>query len=144
MARILSIIILPLLLFGVVAYFLPEAPVAAKKVITRVTETITNKLAPEDSTVSSPAPTVYEQLVVPTVTVGPEQAQSPELRIWAIRNDRNYGWIQLPRGTPVYYVRQDGDYYIVRYEETIIRAHRSLIDSGTLILKKTKTYAMAY
>jgi hypothetical protein len=82
--------------------------------------------------------------VVPTVTVGPEQAQKPELRIWAIRNDRNYGWIQLPRGTEVLFIRQDGDYYVVRYEETIIRAHRSVVDSGLVVVKKARTYAVAY
>jgi hypothetical protein len=142
MARLISIFALPLLLIGLVAYFLPDGPKTVKKAIAEVTRVITNQPAPNDEP-PAPAPSAFEQLAVPTVTVGPEHANKPELRIWAIRNDRNYGWIQLPRGTTVWYLRQDGDYYIVRYEETIIRAHRDVVDTGMIVVKKAR-YAVAY
>lgn len=143
MVRILSIFVLPILAIGVVVYLFPTAPAVAKKAAVRVTQAII--AAPSEEPETTPAPaSAYEQLQVPNVTVGPEFAQLPEIRIWAIRNDTNYGWIQLPRGTQVSFIRQDGEYYIVRYEETIIRAHRSVVDSGMIILKKSKTYAAAY
>lgn len=142
MARILSLFVLPLLVIGLVAYTIPSAPKAAKKAVVQVARAVNLEplLQSEPELPSTPA-TVYEQLVVPTVTVGPEHAQQPEVRIWAIRNDTNYGWIQLPRGTKVTFLRMEGDYYIVQYEETVIRAHRSVVDSGLVIIKKPKTYA---
>jgi hypothetical protein len=142
MARILSIFVLPLLVLATFALYLPTAP-KAQKIVNHVARIATGQPVFDEPEPESPSLTVYEQLVVPTVNVGPECAQQPEIRIWAIRNDTNYGWIQLPRGTPVYFVRQEGEYVIVRYEETIIRAHRSVVDAGLLILKKSRTYAAA-
>src|SRR4030095_1852064 len=100
MARILSIFVLPLLILAAFALYLPTAP-KAQKIVNHVARIATGQPVfdePEPEPSSLP---VYEQLVVPTVNVGPEFSQQPEIRIWAIRNDTNYGWIQLPRGTPV-------------------------------------------
>jgi hypothetical protein len=142
MARILSLFVLPLLAIALVAYTIPSAPKVAKNAVVRVARAVNVETLFEKQPELPSAPaTVYEQLVVPTVTVGPEHAQKPEVRIWAIRNDTNYGWIQLPRGTQVTFVRMDGDYYIVQYEETVIRAHRTVVDSGLVVIKKPKTYA---
>lgn len=128
---------------GLVVYLIPDAPAVAKNAVVRASRAI-GVLPSSEQAESLPAPaSPYEKLLVPTVTVGPEVAQQPEVRIWAIRNDTTYGWIQLPRGTQVRFIRQDGDYYIVRYEETVIRAHRSVVDSGMVILKKAKNYAVA-
>ena len=143
MARILSLFVLPVVAMGLVVYLIPDAPAVAKNAVVRASRAI-GVLPSSEQTESLPAPaSPYEKLLVPTVTVGPEYAQQPEVRIWAIRNDTTYGWIQLPRGTQVRFIRQDGDYYIVRYEETVIRAHRSVVDSGMVILKKSKNYAVA-
>jgi hypothetical protein len=144
MARILSLFVLPLLAIAVFSLYLPDSP-KAKKVVHRVARVITGQPAPEEEADAAIQPaTVYEQLAVPSVNLGPEYAQQPELRIWAIRNDTTYGWIQLPRGTPVHLLRQDGDYSVVRYEETVIRVHRSVVEAGLLTPKKLRTYAVAY
>ena len=58
-----------------------------------------------------------------------------ELRIAAIRNGVNYGWIQLPRGTRVELLRREGKDFIVRYGETVLRVHRDLVEAGLIVPK---------
>jgi hypothetical protein len=143
MARLLSLFVLPVLALAAFTLYLPKSR-TAQKVVDRVTAFVTGQPVAQEPDSQSPSPSAYDQLVIPTVSVGPESAQQPEIRIWAIRNDTNYGWIQLPRGTHVQFLRNDGEYVVVQYEETVIRAHRSVVDSGLLIPRKPRTYAVAY
>jgi hypothetical protein len=145
MGRLLTLITLPLFAVAALVYCFPETKPAKK--VEQLVEDVAHAFSPQEaSQVELPAESLapYERLAAASVTVGPEVAQQPEVRIWAIRNDRNYGWIQLPRGTQVYFLRNDGEYVIVRYQETVIRAHRNVIDAGMLIPKKTRTFAVAY
>jgi len=57
----------------------------------------------------------------------------PELRVAALRGLNNYGWVQLPRGTPVELVAADGEYLVVRYDETVVRIHRCIADAGLVV-----------
>ena len=147
MGRIISLAVLPVLALLALVNLFPETAPARKveKIVRQVTEAVAPSQTAQPSEFSSSnGPLTAEQLAPATVTVGPEYARQPEIRIWAIKNDTNYGWIQLPRGTMVQYLRQDGDYYILRYEETVIRAHRSVVDAGLIIPRKLRTYAVAY
>jgi hypothetical protein len=147
MGRILSYILLPILALTGLVYLFPATLAARKveRVVDNVTHVFTSNSTPQQAESPNPSEALsLDDFAAPSVTVGPEYAQQPEIRIWAIRNDTNYGWIQLPRGTPVHFLRQDGDYLILRYQETVIRAHRSVIEAGLVVPRKTKAYAVAY
>ena len=147
MGRILSLILLPILGLAVLIYLFPEAPPTRKveKIVEHFTQAFSSEGAPQGSGfTNSNNPVSYENLAPASFTVGPEQANQTEVRIWAIRNDTNYGWIQLPRGTVVQFLRQDGDYFILKYQETVIRTHRSIIEAGLVVPRKMRTYAVAY
>src|SRR4030095_6986037 len=88
MARILSIFVLPLLILAAFALYLPTAP-KAQKIVNHVARIATGQPVFDEPEPEPSSLTVYEQLVVPTVNVGPEFSQQPEIRIWAIRNDRS-------------------------------------------------------
>ena len=145
MARKLSLLLLPLLALAGIALLFPDSKptTAVVSKVARAFETVSSGFQSQEVAVEAPA-TTYERLVIPTVTVGPEHAQQPEVRILAIRNDRNYGWIQLPRGTVVQLIRSEGDYLIAKYEETILRVHKSVVDAGLVVPKRIRTYAVAY
>jgi hypothetical protein len=57
----------------------------------------------------------------------------PEVRVAALRGLNNYGWIQLPRGTPVELLRTEGEYLIIRYDETVMRIHRRIAEAGLVV-----------
>jgi len=146
MGRKLSLLLLPLLAIAGLSFLIPNSP-EAQKAIEKVARTVSAIASPVFQSEQEPiAPYVspIEKLAVPTVTVGAEYAQLPEVRIWAIRNNTTYGWIQLPRGTVIQHLREDGDYIVARYEETILRVHRTVIESGALVAKRMRTYAVAY
>jgi len=147
MARILSLTLLPVLGLVALMYLFPDTTPARKveKIVEHVTRVIASDANSQSSGfTSSTNPVSYENLAPASFTVGPEQANQLEVRIWAIKNDTNYGWIQLPRGTIVQFLRQDGDYIILRYQETVIRAHRSIVEAGLVVPRKMRTYAVAY
>jgi hypothetical protein len=147
MGRILSFIVLPLLALAVLVCLFPTAPAARKveAVVDKVAHVFTSITTGEQPNSANSETGSYGEGHGPvSVVLGPEHASQPEVRIWAIRNVTNYGWIQLPRGTPVQFLRQDGDYYLLQYQETVIRAHRSVVEAGLIVPKKIRTYAVAY
>ncbi len=65
--------------------------------------------------------------------IGPEAAAGQEVRVWAIRGGNNYGWVQLPKGTSMRLLRQEGEWLIVRYEESVVKIHRSVAEAGMIV-----------
>ncbi len=55
-----------------------------------------------------------------------------DLRVWAIRDGRNYGWVQLPRGTTVSILRRDGDQAVIRWDETVVKVPQTVLHLGVL------------
>ena len=66
-----------------------------------------------------------------------EQKISNRLRVPAIRGFSNYGWVQLPPGTPVDLVRQQGKDLLVRWEGTVVAVDPSSAANGAIVLRKT-------
>lgn len=62
-----------------------------------------------------------------------EQAvAAAELRVWAIRDGHNYGWVQLPKGTTVSILRRDGDHAVIRWDETVVKVPETALRLGSL------------
>ncbi len=59
-------------------------------------------------------------------------------RVPAMRGGHNYGWIQLPRGTPVEVIQADGESLVVRYDEAVVRMPGSDVREGKVVLKSDK------
>lgn len=59
-----------------------------------------------------------------------EDVPLSELRVSAIRNGRNYGWVQLPKGTQVTVIKQEGDQALVQWDETVMNIHSRFLESG--------------
>lgn len=57
------------------------------------------------------------------------------VRVPAIREAQNYGWIQLPRGTRVDLVEEQRDGFLVRYDESFVVIPRAAVEDGTVILR---------
>ena len=53
----------------------------------------------------------------------------------AIRGATNFGWVQLPRGTPVELIRHNGDRLWVRWDGTVLEVPRSAVASGALVIR---------
>lgn len=66
-------------------------------------------------------------------TIGAEYATQPQIRVWAFRNGHKYGWIQLPKGTPVRLQRRDGEFLFVGYDEMTLKIHRSVAEAGLVV-----------
>lgn len=82
---------------------------------------ILGRLAPEASVASAvvPAPGTPARIV----------------RVPAIRESQNYGWIQLPRGTQVDLVKEQFDGLLVRYDETFVVIPRAAVQDGSVVLR---------
>ena len=64
---------------------------------------------------------------------GIEQAvAAAELRVWAIRDGHNYGWVQLPKGTTVSILRREGDHAVIRWDETVVKVPETALRLGAL------------
>ncbi|MES2568972.1 MAG: hypothetical protein V4710_02830 [Verrucomicrobiota bacterium] len=76
----------------------------------------------------------------PWVLVQPVAADlfSSQIRVPAIREGHNYGWIQLPRGTSVELLRSEGDNLLIRYDDMTVRMPQSAVEEGAVILRKRK------
>lgn len=62
-----------------------------------------------------------------------EQAfAAAELRVWAIRDGHNYGWVQLPKGTTVSILRREGDHAVIRWDETVVKVPETALRLGSL------------
>ncbi|MEQ1861661.1 MAG: hypothetical protein ABMA13_17215, partial [Chthoniobacteraceae bacterium] len=56
-----------------------------------------------------------------------------EVRVRAVRNGHEYGWIQLPRGTRVELVRDEGRTLVIRYDEVSLRIPRTVAEAGMVV-----------
>jgi hypothetical protein len=65
--------------------------------------------------------------------IGPQPSGLQEIRVWAIRGGIKYGWIQLPKGTPVHLLREEGAWLVVRYDESVMKIHRSIAEQGMVV-----------
>lgn len=86
------------------------------------------------------APTEVEplspQVVVPATA--PESVRlkaTPlrEVRVRAARDGRDYGWVQLPRGTKVRLLRDEGETLLIRFDQVTLRIPRVLADTGMVV-----------
>lgn len=59
-----------------------------------------------------------------------------EVRVPAMRDGHNYGWLQLPRGTWVELLAVEGDHAYIRYDESVVRLPRRAMAQGTVTLAK--------
>ena len=82
---------------------------------------------------SSPQASTKVDSAFPPVSVAPRQVRVP-----AVRDGHTYGWIQLPRGTAVDLVRVEGNDFVVRYDETVVRLPQSEAREGSVIVRSKK------
>jgi hypothetical protein len=62
-----------------------------------------------------------------------EQAvAAAELRVRAIRDGHNDGWVQLPKGTTVSILRRDGDLAVIRWDATVVKVAETALRLGAL------------
>jgi hypothetical protein len=62
------------------------------------------------------------------------------VRVPAIREAQNYGWIQLPRGTHVDLVEEQRDGFLVRYDESFVVIPRAAVTDGAVILRARRNH----
>ncbi|MEA3207865.1 MAG: hypothetical protein QOE70_922 [Chthoniobacter sp.] len=58
------------------------------------------------------------------------------VRVPAIRGENNYGWVQLPYGTTVELVRDEGASLLVRWDGNTVRVLRGSATDGLVVLRK--------
>ncbi|MDB6173282.1 MAG: hypothetical protein JWL59_2593 [Chthoniobacteraceae bacterium] len=61
-----------------------------------------------------------------------------QVRLPAIHEGNNYGWIQLPRGTFVDLLRNEGGTLLIRYDQITVRVPQCAVEEGAVILRKPK------
>ena len=57
------------------------------------------------------------------------------VRVPAIREAQDYGWIQLPRGTRVDLLEERRDGLLIRYDENYVVVPRAAVDDGSVVLR---------
>lgn len=85
---------------------------------------------------SPPAPVA----ATPAVATGAGLAQPPgssgrPVRVPAIREAQNYGWVQLPHGARVHLVETRHDGFLIRYDESYLVVPRAAVETGAVILR---------
>lgn len=65
--------------------------------------------------------------------VGVQATPLREVRIRAVRDGRDYGWVQLPRGTRVELVRDEGSTLLVRFDQVTVRISRAVVTAGLVV-----------
>jgi len=86
---------------------------------------------------SSPSETISD----PVATAGEAPAPQPrlkavtvpEVRVRATRNGRDYGWVQLPRGTRVELIRDEGKTLVIRFDQVTLRIPRVQAETGMVV-----------
>ncbi len=63
----------------------------------------------------------------------------PEVRVRASRDGRDYGWVQLPRGTRVELLHDEGKTLVVRYDQVTLRIPRRIAETGTVVVVNPPT-----
>ncbi len=104
----------------------PGAP-AEFKTVKSIVLGVFGRLAP-----SSPQASAIEE--IPTTA----EAAPKQLRVPAVRDGHRYGWIQLPRGTPVDLIRVEGENVLIRYDESVVRMPQSELREGSVVLRDRK------
>jgi hypothetical protein len=51
-----------------------------------------------------------------------------------VRDGRDYGWVQLPRGTRMELIRDEGKTLVVRYDQVTVRISRRAAETGTVVV----------
>ena len=59
-----------------------------------------------------------------------------EIKIPAIRGGNDYGWVQLPYGTPVELVRATHNGIWIRWDETVVKIPQSIVESGAVVVRR--------
>ncbi len=74
----------------------------------------------------------------PAVAVVPVKPGTPAriVRVPAIREASNYGWIQLPYGTWVDFVQERRNGLLIRYDESYVVIPRAAVEDGSVVLRK--------
>lgn len=57
------------------------------------------------------------------------------VRVPAIREAQNYGWIQLPHGTRVDVIEERREGFLIRYDENYVVVPRAAVDDGSVVLR---------
>lgn len=60
------------------------------------------------------------------------------VRVQAIRDGKDYGWVELPRGAKVDLVREEGKTVIVGFSDCFVRVPRWIIEDGTVTLRSRR------
>jgi hypothetical protein len=60
---------------------------------------------------------------------------SPQVKVPAIRGMKNYGWVQLPRGTRVDLVREVRDGLWVRWDGTTVKVPQGAASAGAVLVR---------
>jgi len=135
MRRKISFIIGATLLMGALAIVLRSVPSPARwaapavnSVLSAVSSWLGVEPDPVVAEVDKPKVAASAQY-----TIGPEAASLPEIRVWAIRGGNVYGWVQLPKGTVVHLLREEGPWLIVRYDESVVKIHRTVAEAGLVV-----------
>lgn len=66
-----------------------------------------------------------------------------EVRVRAARDGRDYGWVQLPRGTRVELIRDEGATLLIRYDQVTLRIDRAVADAGMVVPLPRKAVRLA-
>ena len=66
-------------------------------------------------------------------------AEPINIKIPAIRGENNYGWVQLPHGTPVDFLRNAPGGLIVRWDDTVVQIPPTAALSGAIALRTPTT-----
>jgi hypothetical protein len=66
---------------------------------------------------------------------GATAVANANVTIPAIRGENNYGWVQLPRGTPVDLLRRTADSLIVRWDGSVVQVPPMAALSGAIALR---------
>lgn len=106
--------------------FLPERSEPAAPAIPSLRPTLSSPSEPisEPVAVTEAVPAAQPRLKATTVQ---------EVRVRATRNGRDYGWVQLPRGTRVELVRDEGKTLVIRYDQVTMRIPRIQAETGMVV-----------
>jgi hypothetical protein len=133
MRRKLSFIIGSTLVAGVLAVALRTLPENVPSSIAKVLPAPVLRWIDAPSEADASEPVLPEDGSPVEYVIGPQKSGLQEIRVWAIRNGTKYGWIQLPKGTPVRLLREEGSWLVVRYDESVMKIHRSVAEMGMVV-----------
>ncbi len=120
------------------ALTLPDAPTpnggasaaspAPFKTVKRLVQGAFARLAPSSPQVSAPDGQVVLR----------DAVMAEQIRVPAVREGVHYGWIQLPRGTAVEFVADEGETLLVRYDGAVLRMPERNARDGSVTVRASK------